>query len=136
MCQASLDSDRGHGNMFISGNIPEFGAVIKTPNKAYLKMYLVQLLSVHQSTLRGQASLHLISPSNSTPPSPKSLHVGASFSILPSRCLYLQNQHIITEISILKIPEWKNGIPFLRGCKMIDLQTAIELGPSGRSCTV
>lgn len=102
MCQASLDSDKGHANMFIRGNIPEFGAVIKTPNKAYIKMYLIQLLSVHQSRLRGEASLHLISPSNSTPPSPKSLHVGGSFSILPSRCLYLQNQHIITEISILE----------------------------------
>lgn len=135
MCQALLDSDRGHANMFISGNIPEFGAVIKTPNKAYLKMYLVQLLSVHQSTLRGEASLHLISPSNSTPPSPKSLHVGGSFSILLAVYIFKTNISL-PRLVFSKIPERKNGTPFLRGCKMIDLQTAIELGPSGRSCTV
>lgn len=103
--------------------MPGFGAVIRTSNTTYLKISLIQLLSVHQSPGRGRASLHLVSQHAwelhlriqfHSPQNPSTWK--QVFSPSFSQFIYLQNQDILANT---RAEKWYS-LPSRGGCKTID----------------
>lgn len=103
--------------------MPGFGAVIRTSNPTYLKISLIQLLSVHQSPGRGRASLHLVSQHAwelhlriqfHSPQNPSTWK--EVFSPSFSQFIYLQNQDILANT---RAEKWYS-LPSRGGCKTTD----------------